>query len=114
MDYQAKDWLRFGVSLSYSHTDSSSPSYNAIRTGSSGNLFYIANQLGPIYPLYVRDANGNIMKDNGRTVYDANQTGFKRPAIIGMQFVIMNTTDRVLLRTNSKETGWQQLLLSRA
>lgn len=105
VDYQAKDWLRFGVSLSYSHTDSSSPSFNADTYGSSGNLFYIANQLGPIYPLYVRDANGNIMKDNGRTVYDANQTGFKRPAVIG-NAVRDNEYNRKSIATDQFQGNW--------
>ena len=38
---------------------------------STGNLFYVSNMIAPIYPLYVRDANGNIMTDShGFTVYD--------------------------------------------
>ena len=39
--------------------------------------------MGPIYPLYVRDAEGNIMYENGMKVYDANQTNFIRPNIVG-------------------------------
>ena len=46
-------------------------------------LFYITNNMGPIYPLYVRDADGNIMYENGMKVYDANQTNFIRPNIVG-------------------------------
>lgn len=82
-DYQAKKWLKVSTNLSYSHSDSQSPSYDADTYGSSGNLFYIANSIAPIYPLYVRDASGQIMKEDGRTVYDANQTNFKRPSIVG-------------------------------
>ena len=37
---------------------------------SSGNAFYIANNIAPVYPMYVRDADGNIMTNNGRLVYD--------------------------------------------
>ena len=82
-DYQAKKWMKFTTSMSYSHSDSQIPSYDADTYGSSGSIFYIANTIAPIYPLYVRDADGNIMKENGRTVYDANQTNFKRPSIVG-------------------------------
>ena len=82
-DYQAKSWMKFVTSMSYSHSDSQIPSYDTDNYGSSGSIFYLANTIAPIYPLYVRDAAGNIMKENGRTVYDANQTNFKRPAIVG-------------------------------
>ena len=82
-DYQAKKWMKFTTSMSYSHSDSQIPSYDADTYGSSGSIFYIANTIAPIYPLYVRDAEGNIMKENGRTIYDANQTNFKRPNVVG-------------------------------
>ena len=82
-DYQAKKWMKFTTSMSYSHSDSQVPSYDATTYGSSGSIFYIANTIAPIYPLYVRDAEGNIMKENGRVVYDANQTNFKRASVMG-------------------------------
>ena len=73
-DYQAKKWMKFTTSMSYSHSDSQIPSYDTDSYGSSGSIFFIANTIAPIYPLYVRDAEGNVMKENGRIVYDANQT----------------------------------------
>lgn len=82
-EYQAKKWLKFVTNMGYSHSDSQSPSYSANTFGSSGNIFYICNNIAPIYPLYVRDAEGNIMTDNGRTVYDSNQTNFRRPGFVG-------------------------------
>ena len=81
-DYQAKKWLKLTTNISYSHSDSETASYTD-RFGASSNIFYIANNMGPIYPLYVRDADGNIMYDNGIKVYDANQTNFIRPNIVG-------------------------------
>ena len=81
-DYQAKKWMKFTTSMSYSHSDSQTPSYDT-GYGSSGNIFFITNNMGPIYPLYVRDAEGNVMYENGRVVYDANQTNFKRPSVVG-------------------------------
>ena len=82
-DYQAKSWMKFTTSMSYSHSDSQTPSYDADTYGSSGSIFYIANTIGPIYPLYVRDAEGKIMTESGRTIYDANNTNFKRPGTVG-------------------------------
>ena len=81
-EYQAKSWFKVSTSLAYSHSDSHSNPYNG-EWGSSGNLFYIANNIGPIYPLYVRNADGTIKTDNGRTVYDSNNTNFVRPSIVG-------------------------------
>ena len=81
-DYQAKPWLKVVSNMSYTHTDSKTASYSD-SFGSSGNIFYVANMMAPIYPLYVRDIYGNIMKEDGRIVYDSNQTGFMRPAFVG-------------------------------
>lgn len=82
-DYQAKTWLKFSANMGFTHTDSDSPSYDTDGSMSSGNIFYITNNMGPIYPLYVRDAQGNIMYENGMRQYDANQTNQKRPSVVG-------------------------------
>ena len=71
VDYQAKDWLKIGTNMSYSHADMQYPEEDEYGNYSSGNLFYVSNNMAPIYPLYIRDAKGNIMKDaNGYTMYD--------------------------------------------
>ena len=69
-DLQAKSWLKVGANMSYTHYESK---YNGDDgdSASSGNVFTVNNELAPIYPLYVRDAQGNIMKDRyGNTMYD--------------------------------------------
>lgn len=81
-DYQAKPWLKVTSSISYAHSDSQTASYSSTY-GSSSNIFYVTNMMGPIYPLYVRDASGEIMMENGMKVYDSNQTNFIRPAFVG-------------------------------
>ncbi len=83
MEYRATDWMRLTANMNYAHTDAQQPSYTTDNWASSGNLFYIANTIAPIYPLYVRDAQGNIMNNGGRIVYDANQTNFKRTGVVG-------------------------------
>ncbi len=82
VDWQAKPWMKISTSMSYAYSDSQTASYSSTY-GSSGNIFYITNMIGPIYPLYVRDADGNIMYENGMKVYDANQTNFVRPSFVG-------------------------------
>ena len=71
VDYQAKKWLKIGTNMSYSHADMMYPGEDEYGAYSSGNLFYVTNNIAPIYPLYIRDADGKIMKDaNGYTMYD--------------------------------------------
>lgn len=83
VDYQVRKWLKLTTNLSFTHSASESPYYTTSSYGSSGNLFYIVNTIGPIYPLYVRNADGSIKMENGRVVYDSNQTNFSRPSIVG-------------------------------
>jgi len=71
VDYQAKKWLKISTNLSYSHADQQYPGESEYGSYSSGNIFYVANNMAPIYPLYVRNADGSIAKDsNGYTMYD--------------------------------------------
>ncbi len=70
VDSQVKKWLKVGASASYTHSvtnTSTSTSWGIV-----GNVFAAANDMAPIYPFYVRDAEtGEIAKDaNGYTIYD--------------------------------------------
>ena len=69
-DFQAKKWLRFSTDLNYSHFDRNSVD-NDGDGGSSGNMFALQN-IAPIYPVFYRDAKGNIMyhEETGIKAYD--------------------------------------------
>lgn len=83
-DYQVSEWLKIGGNLSYTNSNSRSPrSQDYYSTSSSGNAFFIANMIAPVYPIYVRNAQGVIMNNQkyGRSIYDygdAKQTNFSR------------------------------------
>lgn len=71
-DYQAKKWLKVGGNVSYAHfkwlngNDISSEG-----ASDGGNAFATAMRMAPIYPVYMRDGNGNIMVDQyGFQMYD--------------------------------------------
>ena len=83
-EYQAKKWMKFVTNFSYSHADSQSNGSNG-SWGSSGNLFYICNNIGPIYPLYVRATGTHEIMDDGHSniLYDSNNTNFMRPNFVG-------------------------------
>ena len=82
VEYQAKPWIKFTTNLGFTHSDSQKAAISDT-WGSSGNVFYICNMMAPIYPLYVRNADGTIKTDNGRIIYDSNQTNQKRPSVVG-------------------------------
>ena len=81
VDYQAKKWLKLTSNLSFTHRDTENPAYTSDTYGSSGNLFYYANSMGSIYPLYLRDQDGNIIVENGRKLYMThNNSSQTRPS----------------------------------
>ena len=77
-DYQAKKWLKVGGNMSYTHFVWN----NGNKTNDDGegqgegnadgrNAFATAIRMAPIYPVYMRDGNGNIMIDEyGFKMYD--------------------------------------------
>ncbi len=82
VDYQAKDWFRLGTNMSYTQSKSTD-SNGSTNWNSSANLFAVTNMIAPIYPLYVRNADGSIMMNTatGTPMYDngSNSTNFTRP-----------------------------------
>lgn len=62
-DYQAKKWLKIGANMSYSYFDGNTLGNNGSST-SSGNVWAFTSQTAPIYPIWVRDGNGNVIVDN--------------------------------------------------
>ena len=58
-DYQLKSWLKLGMNMSYGHYKRDMVSGDG-KEGNSGNMFAM-NMMAPIYPLYVRDADGKII-----------------------------------------------------
>ncbi|MCR4582430.1 MAG: SusC/RagA family TonB-linked outer membrane protein [Prevotella sp.] len=83
VEYQAKKWLKLTTNMAFTHNISESPSYDSGTYGSSTNLFYYANSMGAIYPLYVRNQDGSIMMQDGRVMYMTNNnTNQTRPGFI--------------------------------
>ena len=73
-DYQVKPWLKMGGNVSFTHYDSREQDTEG--GTSNANIFYASNIMGAIYPMYVRDAQGNIMVDNrGFLRYDYGKQG---------------------------------------
>ena len=103
VDSQVKDWLKVGASATYSHANMNNPS-NMDDWGSTGNVFYAANAMAPIFPFYVRDAEGNIKVDgNGYQVYD---TGTNTNAVRPGSAPQGNNAINLLIDTNDEVSDY--------
>ena len=98
-DYQAKKWLKVGGAMSYAKFDYNSLNNNG-SSSSSGNIWAFTQQMAPIYPAYIRNADGSIKIDgNGISMMDYGNGlngGFSRPFISDanpIQDVRLNTTN---------------------
>lgn len=83
-DYQAKKWMKVGANMSYARFDSNSLGNNG-SSSSTANVWAFTTQMAPIYPAYVRNADGSIMLDgNGIEMMDYGSginAGMQRPFI---------------------------------
>ena len=70
-EYKVNDYLKVGANIGYTHSKNYYPGeQTSSESNSSGNAFRMAYGIAPIYPIYVRDAQGNIMTNGDRYVYD--------------------------------------------
>lgn len=68
LDFQAKEWLRIGANFNYTKYHYGQTSEGTIGTGT---IWSVVKSMAPIYPIYFRDANKNIMIDQwGEKMYD--------------------------------------------
>ena len=74
INYQAKKWLKGGLNIQYSYASINNPVQDDV---AANNGFLFVNQIPPIYPVYVRDASGNIAVDpkTGGKMYDYGDNG---------------------------------------
>lgn len=94
-DYQAKDWLKVGANMGFTHTDQ-----DDVGTGSN-SLFSLATGMAPIYSVYMRDGEGNIMTDEHGKMYDygtGENGGMTRPATLSPMINPLQTNE---LNTNA-------------
>lgn len=80
VDYQARKWWKLGGTARFIHNNISSNNY-----AYQGSL-----STPSIYPVYIRDANGNILTDSNGKVYDYGDglvTGVLRPNNKGDNYI---------------------------
>ena len=71
-DYQLKPWLKIGGNFNYAHYNTDYIDTSTDGSAESSSNMFALTQIAPIYPLYMRDGQGNILYDeeNGIPRYD--------------------------------------------
>lgn len=105
-DYQAKDWLKIGANMSYTKFGFNSLGNNG-SDGSTANIWAFTSQIAPIYPLYVRNADGSQYYDvNGIAVLDHGNGVIKNGGMPGTSRPFITDANPVLgnkYNTNNSE-----------
>ena len=91
-DYQLRPWLKVAGNFSYAHYNSNYLQSDG-SSSDSGNIFALT-QIAPIYPLYVRDAQGNILNDTkaGIQMYDY---GYAKQGVLGLNRPFMSWSNPI-------------------
>ncbi|MDR2362529.1 MAG: TonB-dependent receptor, partial [Prevotellaceae bacterium] len=73
MDQEVTSWFKMGANLAVANTTSNSPNVGSTTLSS---IFFTGQMIAPIYPVYRRDANGNMMynQHTGEVLYDYGTT----------------------------------------
>lgn len=112
LDYQAKKWLKIGANFNYSKYNYSQTYEGTIGTGT---IWSVIKKDAPIYPVYLRDANKNIMIDQwGEQMYDFAQSyNLNRGGGVGGN-AIFNNKYRTADRTGNSilASGFADFLLT--
>ena len=80
VDTKVKDWFKVGLNTNFANSETNTTELGTSQSSSSGysNVFFTAQNMGPIYPMYEKDANGQTVYDaEGNPQYD---WGNYRPA----------------------------------
>ena len=73
VDHKVNKWLSMGLNSSYAYTDSNQSQYSSTQTG---NAWYTAQFMAPIYPVYEKNLDGtNVLDENGNKLYDYGTNG---------------------------------------
>ena len=73
VDHIVNNWMSMGASASYSYTDQNSSQYSSTQTG---NAWYTAQFMAPIYPVYLKDNDKkDVIDEFGNKQYDYGENG---------------------------------------
>ncbi|MDR0864241.1 MAG: SusC/RagA family TonB-linked outer membrane protein [Candidatus Symbiothrix sp.] len=92
LNYRPQEWLKMTTNLSYAYTN-----YNDVMQTGEETGFQFVNWIPPVYPVYKRDINGNLISDprlNGY-IYDfGDEQDYIRPFFTGINPVAVIPLDK--------------------
>lgn len=98
--FNAKKWLKVNGSLDLAKSTTNS---NTDHSYNSNNIFSNVNTMAPIYPIFIRDVDGNYIYDDNGKVYDYGDgkynAGNTRPRYMGS-----NRLQEALIQTRRTES----------
>lgn len=100
LTHQLKDWISGGINVGYTRSETN----NAGQTEDSGSVFWFVDNIPSIYPLFLRDADGNTIPDPyyGGNVYDYGENGRGFGALTNS---ISDATNSIRNRQNNELNG---------
>ena len=113
LDYEVNRWLDIGGNVNYANTKQDAPIQN-VGSATYSNLFSWARNVAPIYPVYARDENGDVMLDgNGERIFDFGELddgipgvrpygAFNNPVATSLLDIDNNTIDNLSARVYGK------------
>ena len=73
VDHKVNDWMQVSAGASYAYTNQNSSDYSGTQTG---NVWYTAQYMAPIYPIYLKTTDGKDALDgNGQKLFDYGENG---------------------------------------
>ena len=77
VDSKVTDWFSMNLSTNLAHSISNFSDYDG---SSTSNVWYSAQFVSPLFPMYVKDLNGqNVLDENGQPQLDYGDNAAKRP-----------------------------------
>ncbi|SHK97901.1 SusC/RagA family TonB-linked outer membrane protein [Xylanibacter ruminicola] len=79
VDTKINEWFKANVGLNVAHSISNFSNYSG---SSTSNVWYTAQFINPLFPVYLKDENGQSIYKNGQIEYDwgeQRENGDKRP-----------------------------------
>ena len=103
--YQARKWLNVGGNINFARsTTNNGADISDTEDDAGNNLYTQISQIGPIYPVYLRDGEGNILRNENGVVGDFGDgqllgSDYVRPYLTQVNGIVDAT-----LNTNKKIT----------
>lgn len=104
-DYQAFRWLNIGGNVSFARsTSNNGADVNDSEDDSGNNIYTQISQIAPIYPVYLRDGEGRILRNENGVVGDFGDGQMLGQSYVRPYLTQVNGIIDASLNTNRKST----------